>query len=106
MDAAAIERELAKLPPDPQASAIELDREEYAAAGLLLALSTQWQRVGMAAVATGLDYKAIEPTARLLGIELTPAVFLNLRTMEAEVLQAWAERQPDAGGRGSRARRA
>ena len=47
----------------------------------------------MTGVIQGLDYQAIEPTARLLGVELTPAVFLCLRTLEAEALRVFAEKR-------------
>ncbi len=53
----------------------------------------------MAGVITGLDYAAIEPTARLLGIDVTPPVFLALRTMEAEALGVFADRRRAEQGR-------
>lgn len=99
MDAAAIAHELAKLPSDPEPEPIGLDIEEWTAASLLLALDTQWKTAGMAGVITGLDYAAIEPTARLLGIDVTPPVFLALRTMEAEALGVFADRRRAEQGR-------
>jgi hypothetical protein len=93
MDAAAIDIELAKLPPEPAEQLIELETDDWTAASLLLALDTQWKTAGMTGVIHGLDYQAIEPTARLLGVEVTPPVFLALRTMEAEALRVFAERR-------------
>lgn len=93
MDAAEVEQELGKLPPEPAHELIGLELEEWTAASLLLALDTQWKTAGMAGVITGLDYQAIEPTARLLGVEVTPATFLCLRTLEAEALRVFAERR-------------
>ncbi|MFN7400558.1 MAG: DUF1799 domain-containing protein [Sandaracinobacter sp.] len=93
LDPAAIERELAKLPPEPDHEPLALDLEEWTAASLLLALDTQWKTAGMTGVIQGLDYQAIEPTARLLGVEVTPAVFLCLRTLEAEALRVFAEKR-------------
>lgn len=77
----------------PPPAAIQLDAaDEGRAAVLFLALETQWRTGGMAAAFTGLDYAAIEPTARLAGIALDPRLFLDLRTMEHEALKAFAER--------------
>lgn len=61
---------------------------------LFAALGTQW-RVG----ATGLDYAAIAPTARLMGIKLTPARFAGLRVMEAATLEAMAAERERSGRR-------
>lgn len=83
-------RELAKLPPPApqQAQALELTEEdEGRAAVLFLALGTQWKVAGMTGVALGLDYAAIEPTARMLGMDMTPQIFVDLREMEREALQ-------------------
>ncbi len=88
-----IARELAKLPPETAAAPpIELDEaDEGPAIGLFLALQTQWKQAGIAGIRTGLDYGAIEPTARLLGIETGPRLFLDLRLMEDEALRVTAE---------------
>jgi hypothetical protein len=66
--------------------------DEGRAAALFVALETQWRTAGMAAVMTGIDYSAIEPTARLIGVPLDGQVFFDLRTMEAEALKVFAER--------------
>lgn len=94
MDAAAVEAELAKMPAPPAAEAIELGiDDEGVAVGLFLALDTQWRTAGMTGVLQGLDYQAIEPTARLLGLALNPAAFHDLRVLEAEALKALAEKR-------------
>jgi hypothetical protein len=91
-DEASIERALAQLPAPAPAPAIELDATGFEAAGLFLALSTQWRTAGLAGALTGLDYGAIRPTADLLGLALTPAHFTDLRLIEAGALKASAER--------------
>lgn|GEM_PF-1756948 len=92
MAAAAIERELEKLPAQAEAEPVEMDAEdEGLAASLFLALGTQWRTAGMAGTMQGLDYQAIEPTARLIGIEPKPRLLLHLQTMEAEALKCFAE---------------
>lgn len=58
----------------------------------------------MTGVIQGLDYQAIEPTARLLGVDVTPGVFLCLRTLEAEALRVFADRRQSSAGREFRAR--
>ena len=88
-----IERELAKLPPAPPVRVIEMGEEdEGPAIGLFFSLDTQWKTAGLAGVRTGLDYNAIRPAAEMLGIELTPRIFLDLRLMEGEQLKIDAER--------------
>ena len=88
-----IAAELAKLPPDEPARLLELgEDDEGPAIGLFCALDTQWHTAGLAGVRTGLNYAAIEPTARLLGIAVTPRTFLDLKIMEHEALKVQAER--------------
>lgn len=55
-------------------------------------LSTQW-RVGPMGGRIGLDNAAIPPTAAMLGIEIKPKVYLDLRTMEDEALKTWARQR-------------
>jgi hypothetical protein len=57
---------------------------------LFVALQTQW-RTGMGG-ATGLDYAAIPPTAKLSGIKLNQERFAGLRVMEQEALKVMGER--------------
>lgn len=88
-----ITAELAKLPPEPPARLLEMgEDDEGPAIGLFCALDTQWLTAGLAGVRTGLNYGAIEPTARLLDIDVTPRTFLDLKIMEHEALKAQAER--------------
>ena len=42
-------------------------------------------------VSVGLDYTAIEPVARMAGLEMVAGDFERLRIMEAEALKAWSE---------------
>lgn len=53
---------------------------------LFLALATQWRRAGMEAAPVGLDYAAVEPTAKWTGIAMTEERFADLRAMEAVAL--------------------
>ena len=88
-----IARELAKLPHDDPQDLAEIDADdEGRSIGLFLALDTQWKTAGLAGIRTGLDYAAVSPAARLLGIEMTPQIFLDLRVMEREALSVQAER--------------
>jgi len=66
------------------------------AVGLFMALATQWRWAGAGlagAFRLGLDYNAVEPTARMLRVELTPTVFNDLRVMETEALSVWSKRR-------------
>lgn len=92
VDEAGIARELAKFPPAAPAMDLQAD-DEGVSAGLFLAMDTQWRTVGMTGVMQGLDYTAIEPTARLLGVETTPQTFLDLKVMEAAAVRTLAERR-------------
>jgi hypothetical protein len=99
MDAAAIDRELAKL-PIAVAAPVELEEaDEGRAVALFFALDTQWNwtNTGMingnggTAVRTGLRYGSIAPAAAALGIAVDARVFLDLRVLEAEALKTMAE---------------
>ncbi len=64
---------------------------------LFMGLATQW-KVGAGlggAYRTGLDYTAIEPVARALGLHypLAPQTFADLRLMEAEALSVWSRQK-------------
>jgi hypothetical protein len=59
---------------------------------LFFALSTQWTWVSAGMAGTwriGINYAAIEPTARLSGLSVTPTVFDDIRTLEQEALAVW-----------------
>lgn len=64
---------------------------------LFLAMATQWRCQSLNTMArativrTGLDYPALEPTARLAGLELAEDDFVRIRLMEGEALTAWRE---------------
>ena len=88
-----IARELEKLPADDPQDLIEIDADdEGLSIGLFMALDTQWKTAGLAGIRTGLDYGAVEPAARMLGMEMTPQIFVDLRSMEAEALKVQSER--------------
>ena len=59
---------------------------------LFFALGTQWLRHGYTGARMGLDYRAIQPTAELAGIEITPATLPGLRVMEDAALGELARR--------------
>lgn len=44
----------------------------------------------MAGVAVALKYEAITPTARMMHIRMTPALFADLQVMEAAALEVMA----------------
>ena len=60
---------------------------------LFLALETQWRFAGLDGAPVGFDYQAIEPTARLAGLETTPGLFNKLRVMERAALKEAAEKR-------------
>lgn len=65
------------------------------AVALFFTLSTQWRwtGAGMAgAFRTGLDYSVLEPTARAAGLEMTPALFGDIRVLEREALAVWSRK--------------
>lgn len=65
------------------------------AVALFFAMATQWRWVGAGmggAFRTGLDYGALEQTARAAGLEMTPAVFDDIRTLEREALAEWSRK--------------
>lgn len=69
--------------------------ENVEALGLFLALRTQWRvasGVG-GVIRVGLDYSAVGPTMRMLGLPRAraPELFDALQTMEAAFLKARAE---------------
>jgi hypothetical protein len=68
------------------ADEIQLLPDEADTAQLFLALGTQWRRHAMTGMCLGLDYGVIQPTAQMLGIELSTARFLDLRMMEQAAL--------------------
>lgn len=80
-------------------------RTNWPAVTLFQTLTTQWRwstrgAAGMGgallrAIRVGLDYGAIESTARLAGLQVTPIIFDQLRTMETAALVELAVLQAD-----------
>lgn len=54
-------------------------------------LSTQWRYVA-GGIPVGLDYLAVEPTARMLGYPATREMLEALRIMESEALEVFARK--------------
>lgn len=69
-------------------------RENGAAFRLFTALTTQWRR-GPDGTPVGLDYAAIEPTARMLDLTAEADLFERLRVLEHAALEAFLEARPD-----------
>ncbi len=69
---------------------IQLFETEAPSASLFLALGTQWNRHAMTGLHLGLDYAAIAPTAAMLGIDVGPDRFHDLRMMESAALIQFA----------------
>jgi len=81
---------------------IAVHPDNVTAVKLLMVLTTQWQTVAASTMnrsqilRVGLNYAAIEPTARMSGLELTPDDFGRLRYLETECLAAWSEERSRA----------
>ncbi len=64
---------------------------------LFQALQTQWRTEALSTlgaarvVRTGLDYAAIEPTGRMMALEVDADAFSRLQVLEIHALNAWAE---------------
>ena len=72
---------------------VEIAPDEVAAFILFVSLDTQWRWCAMSGHRLGLDYTTIQPAAQMQGLDITPAIFSDLRVMERAALNAWAERQ-------------
>lgn len=70
--------------------------EHWGAWRVFMAMGTQWLTAGMAGMRYGLNYAVLPTVAELTGVELSPDVFLDIRTMEAEALSAWSKRTSGA----------
>jgi hypothetical protein len=66
--------------------------ENWDAFRLFCGLNTQWNHVGLAGVRVGLRYEAIEPTARMMGIDVSAAVFAGLQIAEIEMIKIQQEK--------------
>jgi hypothetical protein len=69
---------------------LELAPDEATPFSLFLSLGTQWARHAMTGVRLGLDYSVIPSVAQMMGIALTPPMFLDLRIMEGAALDEFA----------------
>lgn len=78
-------------------TALAIHPDNVVAVRWLLATQTQWRWVSLSTMQraelrrTGLDYPAVEVTARQRGLETTPDDFARLQVLEAHCLTAWAE---------------
>jgi hypothetical protein len=67
--------------------------EHWDAWRVFMAMATQWNGAGMAGLRVGLRYEALPVASRGVGVKLSPAVFRDIRLMEAEALSAWSEKR-------------
>lgn len=63
------------------------------AVALFVALGTQWNWHPVAGVRLGIRYEAVAPAAAAMELTLTPAIFNDLRLMEAEAIAASVSRK-------------
>lgn len=93
---AAVTEVMAKASAEPD-QGLAIHPDNGPAVRLFLALQTQWRTLAISTMSradlrrTGLDYGAIEPTARLLALDLDADLFARLRVLEVEALNAWGE---------------
>lgn len=81
-------------------STFQVFPENWEAVNVFLALATQWRMVGVATfgaariVQTGIDYVALEPVMRLMGIKRSrrAQIFARIRLMEDAALEVIMER--------------
>lgn len=66
-------------------------RSNWDTVQLFLALRTQWM-VGMSGP-TGINYVAIEPTARLMDLQVTPEIFNGIRLMEGSAMETMRDQK-------------
>lgn len=53
-----------------------------------------WVSIGMAGVVrTNIDRTQLESSARLLGINVTPEIFADIKAMEEQALLTWSRRR-------------
>lgn len=63
---------------------------------LFMSSATQWRYVSAGlsgAFPVGLIYEALEPLARMIGVEMTPGVFSDIRTLESAALKVMNKRR-------------
>jgi hypothetical protein len=97
---AQIDAFLAKRPVRRRAEALLVHPANANAVKLLLAMASQWRVITLSTMSkaqvirTGLEYGALEHTARLKGVEIAEGDFDRLQILEAECLKAWSEARP------------
>ncbi len=69
---------------------ITLCPDEALSFSLFAALGTQWDRHAMTGMRLGIRYDVIRPTAEMLGIAVTPAIFSDIRVMEQAAMTEFA----------------
>ncbi|HEX7820634.1 MAG TPA: DUF1799 domain-containing protein [Sphingobium sp.] len=69
---------------------IELAPDEAIAFSLFVKLGTQWQRHAMTGARLGIDYAAIRPTAEMMEIAMSRALFDDIGIMESAALNEFA----------------
>jgi Phage related hypothetical protein (DUF1799) len=70
------------------------------AMSLFQAMSTQWLTAGQAGVRTGLNYVVLPMIANLLNLEMTAALFADLRLIEFGALEETTAKLAQAMARG------
>ena len=95
----AIEAAEARIRASAERATIEVHDDNAATVQLFDALLSQWRFAGMQGIRVGLDYTAIEPTARMLDVELGPMRFQELRLMESVARQEIALQASKQNGR-------
>lgn len=67
---------------------LEIFPANQPALDLFLSCQTQWRAfgVGVSIIWLGLDYQAVRVAADLMGIEISPALFADLRVMESAAM--------------------
>lgn len=68
---------------------IEIGPDEIDAVRLFYSLGSQWRLHGYSGARLGIEYAAIQPTALMMGISMTPQLFFDLRVMEGAALAAF-----------------
>ncbi len=70
---------------------VEVLKGNWQTVRLFYALSSQWTHTGFGH-RVGINYASIEPTARMMEVEMTAEVFRGLQVMEDAAMAAIAER--------------
>lgn len=68
---------------------LPIARPNWEALRLFLLLATQWRLEANRPI--GIDYRAIEPTAKLAAIKISEALFEKLRFMEQIAIKIYSE---------------